>query len=748
MARPDSGDVALIAMENRITCTSTLLSLLIAMGLLAHTQAIDYTAWAGGWGGINIGAETNDYDQDGLENISEFGLDGDPTNALDLGTAPTFEIVDVGGSNVARYVHPQRSDPDSGLAYSLELNTNLVKGSWSSTGYGVTGTNVTGSTLNFVSNTTDTVVDRKFIRLVIGYTPSFNVKDYGAQGDGSADDTAAILAAISAADTSGFFAEVFFPTGSYRVGSTNAYALQLENLSDVRLKGEGTNTVLLVSNPENGCLGFTDSTNIAVQDLVVDYDPLPFTQGTITAVDTAGGTFDLLIDPGYPELSDPSFSAANAKWGLKVDLVRNAYDVWAYFSSSWINIGVREWRMGADIPSYLQAHPLSVGDRYVHMARRWTAFDLGFDSCTGVELRDITVYASAGLTTGLIHSGDIVIHGLHVERKPGSTRLLSSNGDGIHSAGCSDGLLIEDCSFEGMPDDGINIHGRGGVIISNVTDTVKWVGTPRATVFVIGDEVQILNNAAGGVRGNAFLLNSVQVNNVVWEITLDRPMPNLNADWGSGDKLSNLSRCGQGSIIRNNFFGSHRGRDILLRSHDVTVTNNHFFNPSLASHAVSLQQEYWYYAEGPPAYNIDICGNVFEGGTNQWSWSSPRVSTHSYLPGGIQSPTYDSWNVEIKGNTFINIDGPAVTATSASDVRIIDNTVDTGFGIKVASGPVVLLEHAYHIQIDGLDIQDLNPATYAGVHIKNTVSPLLGSVVITDLTTDLAPGSVGIRDDR
>ncbi|RKX38529.1 MAG: hypothetical protein DRP64_15570, partial [Verrucomicrobia bacterium] len=551
-------------------------------------------------------------------------------------------------------------------------------------------------------------------------------------------------------NASGYLAEVFFPAGSYRVGSTNAYALPLENLSDICLKGEGTNTVLLVSNPENGCLGFAYSTNVAVQGLVVDYDPLPFTQGTITAVDTAGGTFDLLIDPGYPELSEPSFSAANAKWGLKVDLAREAYDVWAYFSSSWVNIGVREWRMAADTPSYLQAHPLSVGDRYVHMARRWTAFDIGFDFCMGVELRDVTVYASAGLTTGLIYSGDIVIHGLHVGRKPGSTRLLSSNGDGIHSAGCSDGLLIEDCSFEGMPDDGINIHGRGGPIISNVTDTVKWVGMQRPAFYAAGDEIQILNNAAGGIRGNAILLDAVRLNDYVWEITLDHPMPDVYADpaWVNGDKLSNLSRCGQGSIIRNNFFGSHRGRDILLRSHDVTVTNNHFFNPSLASHAVSLQQEYGYYAEGPPAYNVDICGNLFEGGTNRWSWSSPRVSTRSYLPGGIQSPTYDSWNVEIKGNTFMNIDGPAVTVTSASDVRIINNTVDTEFGIKVASSPVVLLEHAYDIQIDGLDIHDLNPATYAAVHIKDTVSPLLGSVVVTDLTTDLAAGSTDIQDDR
>ena len=150
--------------------------------LVGSVEAIDYAIWALGWG-VDIGAETNDYDHDGLLNISEFGLDGDPTNALDQGTAPTFEIVDAGGSNVASYIHPQRSDLDSGLAYSLELNMDLIDGNWINTGYVVTGTNVGGGTLDFVSNVTDMVEDQKFIRLVIGCTPSFNVRDYGAQGD-------------------------------------------------------------------------------------------------------------------------------------------------------------------------------------------------------------------------------------------------------------------------------------------------------------------------------------------------------------------------------------------------------------------------------------------------------------------------------------------------------------------------------------------------------------------------------------
>ena len=125
-----------------------------------------YAKWAGEWV-FDIGSETNDYDSDGLINVHEYGLGGDPTNEFDQGTSPVLEIVDIGGSNVLSYVHPQLSDPNSGLVYSLELKDNLVIGGWTNSGYMVSGTNVPGGDLDFVTNVTDTVEDEKFIRLII-----------------------------------------------------------------------------------------------------------------------------------------------------------------------------------------------------------------------------------------------------------------------------------------------------------------------------------------------------------------------------------------------------------------------------------------------------------------------------------------------------------------------------------------------------------------------------------------------------
>ena len=137
------------------------------------TLSSQYTSWAAGWGGIDIGSETADYDGDGLLNLYEYGMGGDPTNKFDQGIPSEFGALDLGGAIHFSYVHPQLSDISSGVSYSLALRTNLISGDWATnTGYVIAGTNLTGSDLDFVTNVTDTVDNTKYMRLIIEKTES------------------------------------------------------------------------------------------------------------------------------------------------------------------------------------------------------------------------------------------------------------------------------------------------------------------------------------------------------------------------------------------------------------------------------------------------------------------------------------------------------------------------------------------------------------------------------------------------
>jgi len=119
-----------------------------------------YDGWTNDWV-VDIGHKTNDYDGDGLNNLGEYGLGGDPTNAMDQGISSEICVVNIGGSNLIKYIHPQLSDLNSGLTYFLELSTNLSGGIWTNSGYTILGTNVTADTFNFVTNITN--LSRNFL---------------------------------------------------------------------------------------------------------------------------------------------------------------------------------------------------------------------------------------------------------------------------------------------------------------------------------------------------------------------------------------------------------------------------------------------------------------------------------------------------------------------------------------------------------------------------------------------------------
>ena len=73
----------------------------------------------------------------------------------------------VGGAT-ATFVHPQLSDPYSGIRYSLELSDNLVSNVWTTNGYIVAGTFPDGYTNGLDAVTNHILTEGKteqFIRL-------------------------------------------------------------------------------------------------------------------------------------------------------------------------------------------------------------------------------------------------------------------------------------------------------------------------------------------------------------------------------------------------------------------------------------------------------------------------------------------------------------------------------------------------------------------------------------------------------
>ena len=147
-----------------------------------------------------------------------FGFVNDPTNKelrlKSFTTSGNNFFITTSGSNTSRLDDCIVIKKDGSVSL---FHDGVKRVETSSTGAVVTGiltatsfSGVTASQVNFVGISTGAVtrtVDSKLEEVV-------SVKDFGATGDGSTDDTAAIQAALNSA------ASVFFPKAKYRITST------------------------------------------------------------------------------------------------------------------------------------------------------------------------------------------------------------------------------------------------------------------------------------------------------------------------------------------------------------------------------------------------------------------------------------------------------------------------------------------------------------------------------------------------
>ncbi len=137
----------------------------------ATTPALSpYASW---WADYGLtGSDTNytaHTDTDGMNQLMEYGLGGNPTNDDAGAVRPIANMVDIGGTNWMEYIYRRRTDAAArGLGYWLELNTNLVSDTWTSNGYVEVDTGQLETGFESVTNRISTDAEtNRFIRLRI-----------------------------------------------------------------------------------------------------------------------------------------------------------------------------------------------------------------------------------------------------------------------------------------------------------------------------------------------------------------------------------------------------------------------------------------------------------------------------------------------------------------------------------------------------------------------------------------------------
>lgn len=298
----------------------------------------------------------------------------------------------------------------------------------------------------------------------VAYTQTIEVTAYGAQPDSAGNALPAIRRALAAAQASGVPMRVVLAPGRYDLYPEFAgtgYCLNLNGAEDLLL--DGAQAELVIHNPLAGLLRLDNCRRMLVRDLEVDYDPLPFTQGTVQDVHPGEAAFDLLLDPGYSAFDEPHWQLLEHNinwmdctcWGMLKDRrvpgrLKPGCDS-AFFASSFERLGERLFRLKLVPPEAI--HYFEPGDRYVHLSRPST-LDGSFvylGGCEGVTFMNMLSYASPSYCYAGVGSSWLGFINCAVRLKEERWHTLDS--DGIDVMGGRIGPWIEDCFFEAGADD-------------------------------------------------------------------------------------------------------------------------------------------------------------------------------------------------------------------------------------------------------------------------------------------------------
>src|SRR5580704_668584 len=305
----------------------------------------------------------------------------------------------------------------------------------------------------------------------------------------------------------------------------------------------------------NGCASLT------MQNFAVDYAQLPFTQATITAIDSVNRNLTFQTIPGYQSPAD--FNTNRATDGSDV--------IWVVFfrngvplntvgriaanrtvTGNIVNItDTNVWGNSAAIAT------IQPGDIMVYTDRSGPPA-LNFVNGQNITVHNVSVYASGQIGIYFGRTQTATADHDQVIPRPGTTRLISTNADGIHTSFANSAQTFSNNIVERTCDDALAIASEWLATVAQATSTT--VSLTRSIVgvsFAVGESVSFINPADATIAGSATIVSETpavaQQTLAAGEsvaITLSQAVPGLAA--GYEMIASDPTAHGTGSVIRNN----------------------------------------------------------------------------------------------------------------------------------------------------------------------------------------------------
>ena len=464
---------------------------------------------------------------------------------------------------------------------------------------------------------------------------------------------------------------------------------------------------------------FEGCKKIAVKNVTLDWD-IPFSfQGDVVAVNKEEHWYELKpYTKGYswklakgkiefPGINNFNFSSLGSS--LPHNKKTKAVDYGAWDSSLKSNL-VEEKADGVlrfyqynlkkfpRVGSVLQSKGDKKNNRYAPAFLVRNSKDIVFNN--------VVIHHALGMGFLFERSENIKILNSGVYIREGSDRVMSIVADATHFANCKGAILIEDCRFEGMYDDGTNVHGtyvEVNKIIDSKTIRVALKHDQQYGFEFAGvaDEVWFIKSPNPNRAETNTVATVTVINDHYTDLSFVKDIP---TDLKSGDILENKT-WNPSFTMRGNTIRDHRARNIIIKTPKKIVIENNNLSSMMSS--IMLRGETFYWFESGNVEDVIIRNNNFV--DCAYAGSEHAILKVSPRLGAAFSKTdlYDR-NIVFENNTISTFDSRIVWADRVDGLIIKNNTIKQTYTFKP------LYPNAYMFDLINCNNVEIINNTYKG----------------------------------
>ena len=507
-------------------------------------------------------------------------------------------------------------------------------------------------------------------------TFEIKVTDFGAVPDDGKNDTPAILAALEACrDKQG--TKLVFAPGRYDINGgpmgqrgRRQSSLNINNINNLTIEGNGAE---LIGCDYSTMFHFTECHNITINNLTVDWDPVPFTQGKVVAVDSnyvdievvspftaqAGRRTDGLL--GY----DPELQRMARRY---TDHYQKGHEK----PSEIVRPGVmrlfigRQDRFTGTLPpvgKYIIVRHQIYGDQ---------AFQ--FLKCNKIRIENVNIYSNPGMGVIGRFSRDFLLRHLNVMIRPGSGRWMSCTADATNFGSCRGTIVMENCLFEGMGDDATNVNaGHYQVVTERLSDKKLLIGCGprdrRVTLPEIGDRLELSGPDLVPYATAAVKSVKSDERKKTFVVELSDKLPERTK---KGDIVGNASGC-PSVRIRCCTVSRCRARGFIIKTRDAVIENCTLQNVSASGVVMNVDLNTWWESIG--SQDVIIRNNRFIDCRFERAYVSGVIECLAGLREEKASPGIHR-RITVANNIIQGTDGNAIKIGYADGADIVNNVID------------------------------------------------------------------------